>query len=158
MSRSWIAVASAEHVRRGVAGGFMQVCHGKAGPLRRIAPGDRIAYYSPTETFGGRDRLQAFTAIGVVLDGAVEQADMGGGFRPFRRAVRYLDAQPVSIRPLLDRAGFALSGKDWGARLRYGLLQIDEASMELIAGSLRDAAHSAARRSAIACDGRRCLL
>ena len=25
----WIAVASREHVRRGVAGGFAQVCHGK---------------------------------------------------------------------------------------------------------------------------------
>jgi hypothetical protein len=29
----WIAVASAEHVRLGQAGGFMQVSHGKAAPL-----------------------------------------------------------------------------------------------------------------------------
>jgi EVE domain-containing protein len=68
-TNSWIAVASAEHVRIGRAQGFMQVCHGKAAPLRRLAPGDRIAYYSPTESFGGKDRLQAFTAIGVVAPG-----------------------------------------------------------------------------------------
>lgn len=39
MSNNWIAVASAEHVRIGRAGGFMQVCHGKATPLRRVKPG-----------------------------------------------------------------------------------------------------------------------
>ena len=68
MSRAWIAVASAEHVRRGLAGGFMQVCHGKDGPLRRMRPGDRVAYYSPTETFGGTDRDAAY------LDRLQEQA------------------------------------------------------------------------------------
>ena len=36
--RYWIAVASADHVARGVAGGFMQVCHGKRAPLARIRP------------------------------------------------------------------------------------------------------------------------
>ena len=77
--RNWIAVASADHVRRGRSGGFMQVCHGKAAPLRRVSPGDGVAYYSPTETFGGKDRLQAFTAIGVVAPGAPYQADMGDG-------------------------------------------------------------------------------
>jgi hypothetical protein len=38
--KHWLAVASAEHVRRGQAEGFMQVCHGKAAPLKRIQPGD----------------------------------------------------------------------------------------------------------------------
>ena len=67
MSRCWIAVASAEHVRFGRAHGFMQVCHGKAAPLRRISPGDRVAYYSPTVTFRDKDTLQAFTALGTVM-------------------------------------------------------------------------------------------
>jgi hypothetical protein len=34
--QNWIAVASAGHVRRGRAAGFMQVRHGKTAPLRRI--------------------------------------------------------------------------------------------------------------------------
>ncbi len=42
-----VAVASAEHVWRGQAEGFMQVCHGKAAPLKCIQSGDWVAYYSP---------------------------------------------------------------------------------------------------------------
>ena len=136
MSENWIAVACAEHVRRGLKLGIMQVGHGKGPPLRRIAPGDLVAYYSPSETLGGRDKLQCFTAIGVVLPGEVYQADMGGGFRPFRRDVRYFEATPAPIRPLLDQPGFALSGKDWGARLRFGLVRIDAPSMHAIAAAM----------------------
>jgi hypothetical protein len=58
MSACWVAVASAEHVRRGRREGFMQVSHGKAAPLKRIKPGDRVVYYSPTVTLGGNDKLQ----------------------------------------------------------------------------------------------------
>ena len=32
----------------------MQVSHGKAAPLKRIKPGDRVVYYSPTVTLGAR--------------------------------------------------------------------------------------------------------
>src|SRR5690242_12504410 len=97
--RCWIAVASAEHVRIGRGEGFMQVCHGKGAPLRRISAGDWIAYYSPTETFQGRDRLQAFTAIGVVKPDAPYQSVMGAGFRPFRRNVRWISAVETPIQP-----------------------------------------------------------
>jgi EVE domain len=135
-NQNWIAVACAEHVRRGLTLGIMQVGHGKGTPLRRIAPGDRVAYYSPSETLGGSDKLKCFTAIGVVLPGDVYQGDMGGGFRPFRRDVRYFKATPTPIRPLLDLPGFALSGKDWGARLRYGLVRIDASSMDAIAAAM----------------------
>jgi hypothetical protein len=135
-SRSWIAVACAEHVRRGMALGIMQVGHGQAAPLRRLASGDRVVYYAPSESFGGRDRLQSFVALAIVSSGPVYQVDMGDGFRPFRRAVRYLDTRAAPIRPLLDRPGFALSGASWGARLRFGLLRIDAASMDMIADAM----------------------
>lgn len=55
--RHWIAVASAEHVALGQTLGIMQTCHGKAAPLRRLSPGDRVFYYSPTLSAGGKDRL-----------------------------------------------------------------------------------------------------
>ena len=134
--RDWIAVACAEHVRRGVERGIMQVCHSKAAPLRRIAPGDRVAYYSPTEAFGGSGRLQCFTAFGIVAEGEIVQADQGGGFQPFRRPVRYRAARPVPIRRLLGQPGFALAGPGWGARLRFGLLAVDAASMDMTAAAM----------------------
>jgi EVE domain-containing protein len=132
MKKHWIAVASAAHVRIGRAQGFMQVCHGKGGPLRRISPGDHVAYYSPTETFGGKDRLQAFTAIGEIKPGAPYQADMGGGFRPFRRDVAWSDAAAVPIRPLLDRLALTRDNPNWGYKLRLGLFEIVGEDMKLI--------------------------
>ncbi|MBT9292848.1 EVE domain-containing protein [Prosthecodimorpha staleyi] len=135
MSRAFVAVASAEHVRRGRADGFMQVCHGKGGPLRRIDPGDRVVYYSPTETFGGRDRLQAFTAIGRVVPGAPYRFDMGGGFVPFRRDVAWWPARETPIRPLLPVLAFAADG-NWGYRLRFGLFEITETDMDVIAAAM----------------------
>jgi len=98
MRQAWIAVASADHVQNGITQGIMQVCHGKAAPLRRVQPGDFIAYYSPKITFSGHDKLQAFTAIGVVKDKAPYQFDGGHGFQPFRRDVNWLPAQPAHIQ------------------------------------------------------------
>src|SRR5690348_9747620 len=92
----WLAVASAEHVRIGRAAGFMQVCHGKANPLRRLRPGDRVVYYSPTNTFGGSDKLQAFTALGTLKERDMYQADTGA----WRRDVAWDQARTVAIADL----------------------------------------------------------
>ncbi len=86
--KAWIAVASAEHVRIGRQAGFMQVCHRKASPLRRITLGDRVIYYSPTVVFGGKDRLQAFTAIGMARDGAPYQVEMESGVQALAAGCR----------------------------------------------------------------------
>jgi hypothetical protein len=130
--KNWIAVAAAEHVRIGHAGGFMQVNHGRLAPLRRLFPGDRIAYYSPSEAFGGEDRLQAFTAIGVVKRGEPYQADMGAGFRPFRRDVLWSEVVETPIRPLLGLLSFARDDPNWGYRLRFGLFEVSEDDMRVI--------------------------
>jgi len=82
MSATWIAVACTEHVRRGRQGGFMQVCHGKAAQLRRIQPGDAVAYYSPTIALGGKALSRSFTAAGIVAEGEPYVVDMGADFRP----------------------------------------------------------------------------
>jgi hypothetical protein len=124
MNRNWIAVASAQHVRRGREGGFMQVCHGKGAPLRRLRAGDGIVYYSPTVSFKGADRLQAFTSIGFVRDEHVHQVDMGDGFRPFRRSVIYVDASEASILPLLGKLELTRDKRNWGYSFRLGLVEI----------------------------------
>ena len=134
--KCWIAVVSAEHVRFGRSAGFMQVAHGKGAPLRRIAPGDCVAYYSPTASFRGADPLQAFTAIGVVKDSAPYPAEMGGGFRPFRRDMCWLDVEEAPIRPLLERLAFTRANKSWGYRLRLGLFEIGADDMAIIAAAM----------------------
>ena len=134
--KRWIAVASADHVARARGGGYMQVCHGKGAPLERIKPGDGIAYYSPARTFGGQDRLQAFTAIGVVRDGEPYRFDMGGGFCPFRRGVDWADAREAPMAPLLHALEFTKSLGNWGQFFRFGLFSVSARDFELIAAAM----------------------
>ena len=145
MSRNWVAVASAEHVEIGRNAGFMQVNHGKASPLRRVQPGDRVVYYSPNRTYTPshaqrcKDRLQAFTAIGTVRQGKPYQADMGFGFKPFRREVAWHEAESMSLLALQAQLAFTQE-KNWGHRLRQGLIEISDADMTVIAEAMFTAA------------------
>ena len=141
----WITVASHEHVQRGVVGGFMQVCHGKEGPLRRLQGGDRVVCYSPTSTFGRKDTLQAFTALGTVQPAAPYRFDMGGGFVPWRLDVRWHPAGMAPIRPLLDALDFTRGIRSWAAPLRFGLLRITAADFTRIAVAMGLAASPAPR-------------
>jgi EVE domain len=134
--RYWLAVASADHARRGKALGIMQVCHGKGGPLRRIRAGDGVVYYSPTVSFGGKDRIQAFTAIGTAENERTYQVDMGDGFRPFRRDVKYIEAKEASILPLLDRLELTRGKRSWGYSFRFGLVEIAKGDFEAIAAAM----------------------
>ena len=142
MRNNWIAVACAEHARRGCAEpgrGFMQVCHGKRAPLQRVQPGDRVAYYAPTVTMGGPDKCQRFVSLGLVQPGAPYAFDMGGGFVPFRRDVAYVPAQEASILPLLDRFEFVEDRQHWGYPFRFGLFKIGDGDgdMRLIAQAMQ---------------------
>lgn len=136
---NWIAVASAHHARRGCAqpdAGYMQVCHGKAAPLRRVKPGDRVAYYAPTITMGGSDKLQAFVSLGIVKPGDPYAFDMGDGFVPFRKDVDYVAARETAIAPLLDHFEFVQDRMRWGYAFRFGLFAISDHDMRLIADAM----------------------
>jgi EVE domain len=140
---NWIAVACAEHARRGrdactAAGhGFMQVCHGKRAPLARVQPGDRVAYYAPTVTMGGKDKLQSFVSIGIVHSADPYAFDMGGGFVPYRKDVQYLQAHETPIAPLLDDFEFVQDRQRWGYQFRFGLFKINNHDMQLIARAMQ---------------------
>lgn len=113
MARAWIAVASAEHVRIGRAQGFMQVCHGKGGPLRRTAAGDTVIYYSPAETMRGKDRLQAFTAIGTIVD-RVALSIANGAWRPALAAGCRMVAGGGDANPPASRSARLHAGRQLG--------------------------------------------
>ena len=137
--KNWIAVASAEHARRGCAEamGFMQLCHGKCAPLKRVAAGDRVAYYSPTLIMGGKDKFQRFVSLGIVQAGEPYAFDMGDGFVPFRRDVAYVAAREASILPLLDDFEFVENRQRWGYKFRFGLFEVSDHDMRLIARAMQ---------------------
>lgn len=144
---NWIAVASAEHARRGrdactdAVHGFMQVCHGKRAPLARVQAGDRVAYYAPTQTMGGKDRLQSFVSIGIVQSAEPYAFDRGGGFVPYRKDVQYLKTLEAPIAPLLDDFEFVQDRQRWGYQFRLRLFKINDHDMLLIARAMQAPLH-----------------
>jgi EVE domain len=131
---AWLGVVSRAHVRRSVAGGFAQLCHGKAQPLRRMRPGDWLVYYSPTTEMGGA-ALRAFTAIGRVEGAQVYPYDMGGGFVPYRRDVRYVDVEEVALDMIKSKLEFC-ARPNWGMALRRGHLPLEAADFATIAAAM----------------------
>lgn len=138
--KNWIAIASADHVAIGQREGIMQVCHGKRAPLHRLRPGDRVVYYSPSVKYGAKDKLQAFTSIGVVADGAPYQVDMGNGFHPYRRDVNWCESVQAPIQPLLDQLDLTMGRSNWGYQFRFGLTEITSSDMCRIAREMKAAA------------------
>lgn len=132
----WIIVASKDHLQRGVTGGFIQANHGKAAPLKRMQVGDFVILYSPKVEFEKPEKLQCFTAICRITDENIYQQDMGGGFVPFRRNVKFLPSKDVSILPLINNLTFIKDKTHWGAPFRFGTLQIPEEDFRLIAGKM----------------------
>jgi hypothetical protein len=134
--RYWVAAVSKEHTMRGVAGGFMQVCHGKQAPLKRMKKGDYLVVYSSKITMEANEKCQAFTAIGKVKDDDVYQFQMTENFKPFRRNIIFLDCQESSIIPLINDLEFIPNKKAWGYPFRFGFLEINEKDFNLISSKM----------------------
>jgi hypothetical protein len=136
MTRYWIGVASYEHVRRGVEGGFAQLNHGKAAPMRRMATGDWLIYYSPREQREGGASVQAFTAIGQLAGDEMTEVAMTESFTAARRTVNWAPAHPAPIRPLLESLSFIRNPERWGMTFRSGHLEISEGDFQRIAAAM----------------------
>lgn len=123
MTRFWIGVVSKEHVLRGVDGGFCQVCHGKKAPLNRMKKGDYLLYYSPKYQMNDQEKLQAFTAVGKILDDTAYQVEMFEDFFPFRRDVSYY--QPVKDCPI-EQVRRHPQWRQYVSQLRYGHFEVSK--------------------------------
>ncbi len=135
-TRYWIGVAARDHVMKGVAGGFCQLGHGKEAPVRRLHPGNWIAYYSPRTAYGAGEPVQAFTAIGRIRPGEPYQGEMGGGFLPFRRDVAWAKGREAPIHPLLDRLSLTGGKTNWGYAFRRGSFAVPVEDFTLIAEAM----------------------
>ena len=139
MTRYWIGVASSDHVEKGVQGGFAQLGHGKLAPIRRLSPGDWIAYYSPRTALKDGEPVRAFTAIGRVKAGDVYQVEQAPNFMSYRRNVAFLkSARPADIAPLLETLSFTCGkGRHWGMAFRRSVLEVSDEDFARIAHAMR---------------------
>jgi hypothetical protein len=137
MARSyWIGVVSNDHVALAVASGFIQLNHGKAGPLERMRAGDGFAYYSPRASYPDGASVQAFTALARITGDALVQATMGEGLAAFRRSAEFLPTRDAPIKPLIDALTFVRSKTHWGAAFRFGFLRVPEDDFARIAAAM----------------------
>lgn len=134
MQKAWLGVISADHTQRAVDGGFIQLNHGKRYGVARLRKGDGFAIYSPTERYGEKRPLRAFTALGVVADEAPYQAEpmsMGdrGTVTPWRRRIEFLPVHRAGLREVdLELT----QGPNWGYQLRRGLVPLEPADYEAL--------------------------
>lgn len=135
-TKYWLTIISKEHTQRGVANSFIQVCHGKQGPLKRMKKGDFLVVYSSKITMEGNEKCQAFTAIGQVEDENVYQFEMSENFKPFRRNINFIDCNEISILPLINELAFIPNKKSWGYPFRFGFLEISENDFQLISSKM----------------------
>jgi hypothetical protein len=143
-TRYWVNTVSRDHVLRGVTGGFAQADHGKATRLRRMAKGDRIVFYSPRTELDGGDPLQAFTAIGEVIDDDVHQLDASDDASPWRRQVRFEACREAPVRPLIEQLECIRNKESWGIVFRRGFFEIQEHDFRIIAAAMACEGSSAA--------------
>jgi hypothetical protein len=131
--RFWIGVASRDHVNVAVTGAFIQLNHGQRVPVRRLKAGDGLIMYSPRTAYPDGEPLQAFTAIGTVVTGDVYQVEVTPDFRPYRLHVQFVPSTQAQIKPVIPHLSFVKSKANWGAALRFGLLEVPRGDFTLIA-------------------------
>ena len=133
----WVNTVSRSHVERGVREGIVQSNHGKATGVRQLRRGDLVVFYSPRTDYPEGEPLQAFTALGRVIDDAPFQVEMTPDFHPWRRRMAFLPVEETPIRPLLDDLDFIPDPAKWGMPFRRGLFRVGEADFRRIAAAMR---------------------
>jgi hypothetical protein len=134
VQRAWLGVVSADHTQRAVDGGFIQLNHGKRYGVARLQQGDGFVIYSPTERYGEKTPLRAFTALGVVADTAPYQAEamnMGshGVVQPWRRRIEFLPVHRADVKAVELRL---TQQPNWGYQLRRGLVPLEPEDFETL--------------------------
>ena len=120
--RHWVIVASRDHARRGVSGGFVMANHGKRAPLSRMSRGDGILIYSPTTTFPDGVPLRAITIVGEITGEAPEPSDLIPA--GFRRKASLREIEPLPLEEVREHLPVA--------RIRFGFFELDPADAQVI--------------------------
>jgi hypothetical protein len=140
MAACWIAVISADHAATAAREGFFACSHGGGRAAARPAKGDRFVYYAPRERYGDGDPVQAFVALGRILDDSPYPRAIAGLEAQVRRAA-YEPVARAAVRPLIPRLGFVRDkGSHWGMAFRRGLFAVPPEDFATIEAAMREAA------------------
>lgn len=133
----WVAVAPADHVAVAAREGLFRCSHGDRRALARPRRGDRFVYYAPREGVdAATPPVQAFVALGEILDDAPHPQVMPSGFEAMVRSARYTPVGRAPVRPMLPGLGFVKDPAHWGVHFRRGLFSVDAADFARIEAAL----------------------
>ncbi|MBT0723618.1 EVE domain-containing protein [Rosenbergiella sp. S61] len=134
--KHWIAVISRAHARIAADFEFLQVCHGKAGPLRQTRAGDEVFIYCPRSEINAGEILKTVEFQCVFNNDDVYQVEQFPGFKPFRKDVTFnRKFQPVVLKEVI---GLELTANPhWGMLARRGFFEISEHDAELLRLGMR---------------------
>ncbi len=132
----FIASISKEHADIGIKNGFIQVCHGKETPLKKMKKNDKILIYSAKLKMDTKEKYQKFVGLGEIFDNEIFHFQMNEVFCPFRRKVNFIKSKEVSILPLIEKLDFIPNKKFWGYPFRFGFLEIPEKDFLFIRGEM----------------------
>ena len=121
-TRTWVLVASRDHARRGLAGGFVMANHGMRAPVARMGVGDRVLIYSPTTTFPKGEPRRAITIVGEVTGEQPEPSTVIEG--GFRRAARLREIEPIPLDRIRDHLPTS--------RIRFGFFELPTDDADVI--------------------------
>jgi len=122
MTRTWVLVASRDHARRGLEGGFVMANHGKRAPVARMSRGDRILLYSPTTTYPKGEPLRAITMFGEVTGDEPEPSPVIEG--GWNRAATLREIEPIPLAQVRDHLP--------ANRIRFGFFELPEEDADAI--------------------------
>ena len=134
--RYWVNTVSLDHVEAAALGGFTQADHGAGTCIRRLAPGDRIVFYSPRTSLDGGEPVQRFTAAGTVVGAQPYRVTVNENMRPWRLDVAFDATRAVDAKPLAPRLSFIADPRYWGLPFRRGLFEIPDADYRLIVSEM----------------------
>ncbi|MEE4484880.1 EVE domain-containing protein [Serratia ficaria] len=136
--KHWIAVISRAHARIAAESGFLQVCHGKAGPLRKTRAGDEVFIYCPRSEMGGGEVLKTIEYHCIFENDDVYQVEQFPGFTPYRKDVTFnRDFLPTALKAVVGLEFTADS--HWGMLARRGFFEIGSHDASLLRDSVRRA-------------------
>jgi hypothetical protein len=105
----WIIVASKNHCLKSMENNFIQACHGKIWPLKKMQPNDKFILYSPKLVFGEKAPCQKFINIGKITEELPYEIQIPNGDR--RNVVFEEKLKTISILPLIENLDFITNKK-----------------------------------------------
>ncbi|MEQ1977499.1 EVE domain-containing protein [Xenorhabdus sp. SGI240] len=121
--KHWIAVISRAHARLAADSGFLQVCHGKAGPLRKTRAGDEVFIYCPRSEMKSGEILKTVEYQCVFTHDDIYQVEQFPGFKPFRKDVIFDPSFQSVVLKDIDGLEFT-ANPQWGMLARRGFFEI----------------------------------